>query len=394
MKLAYFSPLPPAPSGIADHSAELLPYLAAHAHITLFSDQPQQVDAALQQQFDIRPLANYPHEQWHYDLPIYHMGNSALHNSLYQMSLRYPGLLILHDVGLHHFFLHRTIEQGDTAAYSRELGFAQGLEGINRAWQARAGQRPYDPFSLALHNRLLATSLGVVVHSQYAYDQIISARPPNSNPPTIIPELMQPQTGQPMPNPFPDSQNGVIFASLGQVTPNKQIQLVLNVMAQLQADYPIYYLIVGQPPDDGRLANWIEEKGLHGRVHCTGHVDSLQTFVDWLLLADVVINLRYPTVGETSAVALRTLAAAKPLIVFDHGWYSELPSTAVLKLPPMELNPLTTAVAQLAESASLRHQMGQAGLQYIQQHHAPQKVAAAYATAVADLLHPPGTRYA
>lgn len=33
MRLAYYSPLPPMRSGIADYSAELLPHLAAHCDI-------------------------------------------------------------------------------------------------------------------------------------------------------------------------------------------------------------------------------------------------------------------------------------------------------------------------------------------------------------------------
>ena len=35
LRIAYFSPLPPARSGIADYSRELLPHLARHARLTL-----------------------------------------------------------------------------------------------------------------------------------------------------------------------------------------------------------------------------------------------------------------------------------------------------------------------------------------------------------------------
>ena len=42
-QIAYFSPLPPTRSGIADYSAELLPYLAEAARITLFTATPEQV---------------------------------------------------------------------------------------------------------------------------------------------------------------------------------------------------------------------------------------------------------------------------------------------------------------------------------------------------------------
>ena len=36
MRLAYFTPLPPSKSGIADYNSELLPYLAKGAEISVF----------------------------------------------------------------------------------------------------------------------------------------------------------------------------------------------------------------------------------------------------------------------------------------------------------------------------------------------------------------------
>ncbi|HUM72012.1 MAG TPA: glycosyl transferase family 1, partial [Chloroflexota bacterium] len=89
MKIAYFSPLPPTHSGIADYSAELLPYLAAHADITLFAEDPVAVAEEIRGQFEVRPLTAYPAVQWYYDLPLYHMGNSHHHETIYQMCLRY-----------------------------------------------------------------------------------------------------------------------------------------------------------------------------------------------------------------------------------------------------------------------------------------------------------------
>ena len=40
MKLNWFSPLPPAKTGIARYSADLLPALCRRAEVTLWSDQP------------------------------------------------------------------------------------------------------------------------------------------------------------------------------------------------------------------------------------------------------------------------------------------------------------------------------------------------------------------
>ena len=66
------------------------------------------------------------------------------------------------------------------------------------------------------------------------------------------------------------------------------------------------------------------------------YVESFDAFVDWAATADVVLNLRYPTLGETSGAALRVMAAGRPLVVFDHGWYGELPDEAAVKVPPLD----------------------------------------------------------
>ena len=48
---------------------------------------------------------------------------------------------------------------------------------------------------------------------------------------------------------------------------------------------------------------------------------------------DVHVNLRSPTMGETSGTAIRALSLGKPLVVSDVGWFSELPGDVALKVP-------------------------------------------------------------
>jgi hypothetical protein len=50
-------------------------------------------------------------------------------------------------------------------------------------------------------------------------------------------------------------------------------------------------------------------------------------------LADVCINLRHPTAGETSASLLRLLAAGKPTFVTASGSFNEIPNTAAIHVP-------------------------------------------------------------
>ena len=55
----------------------------------------------------------------------------------------------------------------------------------------------------------------------------------------------------------------------------------------------------------------------------------------WALMAgaDVCVNLRHPTMGETSGSVIRALSLGKPLVVSDVGWFSELPADVALKVP-------------------------------------------------------------
>jgi SAM-dependent methyltransferase len=48
---------------------------------------------------------------------------------------------------------------------------------------------------------------------------------------------------------------------------------------------------------------------------------------------DVVINLRYPTVGETSGTLLRSLGLGKPVLVSEIGSFREYPDDVCLKVP-------------------------------------------------------------
>ena len=103
----------------------------------------------------------------------------------------------------------------------------------------------------------------------------------------------------------------------------------------------------------------------------------------WSLMAacDVLVNLRYPTMGETSGSAIRALSLGKPLIVSDVGWFAELPDDVALKVPVDELE---VEVLRAALEVATDHgaALGQAGRAYVEREHALPKVADAYVEAL------------
>src|SRR5690606_35941295 len=57
-----------------------------------------------------------------YDAILYHMGNNYdAHKDIYEYILKYPGIVVLHDYSLHHFFASKTLVQGDLNGYRDEM---------------------------------------------------------------------------------------------------------------------------------------------------------------------------------------------------------------------------------------------------------------------------------
>ena len=75
MRIAFFSPLPPARSGIADYSAALLEPLKRIAEVEVFESPP--AEERLKE----------------FDVLLYQMGNNAYHSSIYEYALKHPGVL-------------------------------------------------------------------------------------------------------------------------------------------------------------------------------------------------------------------------------------------------------------------------------------------------------------
>ncbi len=382
---AYFSPLPPARSGIADYSRALLPHLAQTAQITLFTEKPDSVKDELKASFNIQPISEYPNQRWNFDLTLYQMGNSSHHEAIYETAVRYPGLVILHDHGLHHFMAHRTVDSHDYSGYIREMGYALGLNGIQLAWDIREQRADHPLFAVPLNNRLVDRSLGLIVHSQVVADML--AEQAFERPIRVIPALMEKRVGQSQRETLNLSSETVIFATLGLVTAEKKLDLALSAFKQLQQTIPdSHFLIVGDVHPEVNLAKIIGRNQLEKAVTQLGFIESLQGFVDWIEAADIIINLRHPTVGETSATALRAMAAAKPVIVFDLGWYSELPDSAVVKVRPLDNIDLLDAMQRLASQPDLRQQLATTAANYIATHHDPAHIAQQYSTFANQIL--------
>ncbi len=106
----------------------------------------------------------------------------------------------------------------------------------------------------------------------------------------------------------------------------------------------------------------------------------------WELMAacDACLNLRAPTMGETSGSVVRQLSLGKPVVVSDVGWFSELPDDVALKVPvdEHEVETLHAALELLATHERVRRAMGEAAAELARREHDLERVAELYAAAL------------
>ncbi len=354
MRLAYFTPLPPSKSGIADYNAELLPYLAEAADITVFVEHEREIRSNRDRSYQVRDVLHFKgmHAERPFDLCVYHQGNNPYHEYVYDLAMEYPGLVVLHESCLHHLLALKTLDRGDLETYRKIMFQTYGRSGAVLAdTRERGFGSEFQQFLMPLNSPLLARSLGIIVHNEYAAANLeipdtlaLTKRQPGALAESplvqVIPHHLAPKVyeldawaGEECRATLHLPTNKLIIGAFGYVTEVKRLPVVLKAFQQLVAVLPnVLLLIVGEDHWAHSITPLISALELDEHVKVTGYVDE-QKFFTYLKAVDIVVNLRYPTAGETSGTLIRTLGAGKPVVVSDYGHYGELPDEICLKVP-------------------------------------------------------------
>jgi glycosyltransferase involved in cell wall biosynthesis len=172
-----------------------------------------------------------------------------------------------------------------------------------------------------------------------------------------------------------------VVAAFGEVHPHKRISVVLDAFAEFHARHPESLLVlVGPESPNYDVAPVLEAHGLEQVVRRPGFVPP-DEYRAYMAAADICLNLRYPTAGETSASLLRLLGAGKPVVVTRTAAYAELPDDVCVKVDPdaHERAMLAAALHLLATRPELRSALGARARDYVLAHHRVERAARAYA---------------
>lgn len=332
-RIALWTPLPPTKSGIADYVAELLPYLKNKFELEIFVDTDYEVEATLQEQYQIFQYRMYEQRQseHEFDLNIYQMGNNVFHLYIYEQALRVPGLVVFHDFSMSSVLYHyyAGVFQ-DIELFKKEFTYSEGIDALSKFqsfYDVGDQQGLMELFgSQRMLRRLVERNLAFVTHLPYTTEilksdyQVQHATSMFLGSPDPYDELTTTDTAI-LRKKLDIAPNDIIIGVFGHIQRTKQISVTLKALARLKASYPnLKLILVGEVnPAQGYnvyLQNLIDQLGLKDILTITGFVSKTE-LLEYMLVADVHVSLRYPSFGQMSATLSRGIASGKPLIITD-----------------------------------------------------------------------------
>jgi glycosyltransferase involved in cell wall biosynthesis len=362
MKVGFFSPMPPATTGVADYSAALLPALRKHGDVRVGEQDT--------------------------DVALYHIGNNHLHREIYRRALAHPGAVVLHDATLNHFFLGTL----DRAGYVREFVFNYGEwnRGLAEDLWANRARSAADPryFEYSMLKRLVTASRTVIVHNPAAA-RIVQVHNPQAHV-VEIPHLFVP----PPPVAQVDTlrfraelglgSRTLLAGVFGHLRESKRLCSILRTMNRVWKSGADVKLLV-----QGAFASSDLERAMtpllenNPRILRIGYL-SESDFWSWTAAADLCINLRFPTAAETSGIAIQMMGSGKTVIFSAGEETLRYPENACLRIDPgpAEEAMLADYLLWLAANRDAGEEIGRRAAAHIAREHAIERVALKYWSAI------------
>ncbi len=398
-RLAYVSPIPDEKSGIADYSAELLPELARYYDIDIIVQQETVAHDWLQANFAIRDVNYLLDHQHDYARVLYHFGNSTCHTHMFRLLKEIPGAVVLHDFYLSGILSHLELSAQEPAIWLKALYASHGLHTLLQ-------RQDVDDLNEIIwrypcNHEVLNRARGVIVHSQFSGQLArhwytgLSEKSWRYIPHLrILPQVVNKQKARAALGLAEDEILVCSFGILGQTKLNHRL-LKAWKDSGLAAKKKLRLVFVGKN-DEGpyglEIQQLIAAAQAQEEIRITGFA-SQTMFREYLQAADLAVQLRGNSRGETSGTVLDCLAYGLPVIVNNNGSLGEFPDDVVLKLEnEFSDQALCEALLSLAESAPLRQQLGHAGRCYVQQQHAPAQIGFSYAKAIEAFYDLPASR--
>jgi glycosyltransferase involved in cell wall biosynthesis len=385
LRLAFVSPLPPLETGIARYGAELLRELACYYEIELVTDQADIDEPWVEANFPRLTLDEFGAQRDRFDRVVYQIGNSEHHAKLPDLLRARPGIVVLHDYFLGG--LKSCIdERVHGGFFRRNLLECEGYAALG-TWSDQGRLKAMAEFPM--NADVLRDALAVIVHSPVLQARLLSEMGLEAGSDAhCIPHLRSValETRRSSRLRLDAAPDTVLVCAFGQVAPSKMsLELVEAFSRSELSRRPNVRLVLvgGATGDYAKLLNaCVIESGLGDKVTVTEFVPP-DVYQVYLSAADVAVQLRAGSRGETSGAVLDCLAHGLPTIVSAHGTMTELDNTAVVKIAdPLDPAELALTLDSLWADPDRRARLSQCAREVIARHHAPARVGEAYRDAI------------
>jgi len=390
-RLAYVSPLPPQRSGIADYSAELLPELAKYYDVELIVDARRLTQPTLSVNFPVRDQNHLITHSGDYDRVLYHFGNSEFHEYMFELLEMVPGTVVLHDFFLGDAQWHLEFFCGKRNGLARALYASHG-------YQAMVDRIRFEDLSTVVARypcsfEVIRRAQGIIFHSHYSVALMKHWYAASSNVhTTLIPLLRRPaETNAPVSREEDRralglSDDDFLVCAFGLLGPTKLNDRLLRVWknSALGASPRCRLVFVGENAHDayGDAIKAEIDRLPVPNVEITGWADEAM-FRRYLRAADLAVQLRGRSRGETSAAVLDTMNHGVATIANAHGAMAWLPKDSVWMLEDdFTDSELDDALSRMWRDVQMRTAMGANARRHIAEHHSPERCGRQYIEAI------------
>jgi len=288
-----------------------------------------------------------------------------LHAGALKVARSVPSIVILHDIMLAGLFVNAIPPPELREILTRYYGPERADEAMATVGHGTSIWDGDDALQMPLFEAALEHAVGVIVHSEFAADLV---RATTIAPVGVIPLAFGDARDQSVVDidvPFP-----TFVLTLGQANENKCHEVVIDALRQLKV-HDTAYIIAGAITARRRatLMQRAEDAGVGERVIITGQITDAEVR-GLLRRATVCVTLRRPTFESGSASLLEQLQARRPVVVLDHGCYSDVPDDAVVKVSvDVDADGLAVVLNSLLMDEQQRGDIGRRAAAYVAAEH-------------------------
>ena len=371
-RVAFVSPMPPAPTGIATYAASVLEGLERAGY-----RQRRQMDVI----WPVKPKHDLAIAR--YRLGVYHIGNNVeFHGDIYRLASLRDGVVVLHDLGLDDL-VRGLVDRGDPLGYRAAR---EALVGADRLTLPEAAENEPLAWPWCAHIARIAKS--VIVHSTFCkrYLEDLGCRTPVFVVPHPPVEREDDLRAAARHAPAIRARLGLgegdlLVVAAGDLNPAKQLEALVAAAGRLGER--VHLALVGRRIPTFDPDALVRASGLGSRVTLATDVSD-EAFRAWLFAADVVADLRFPHRGEVSGTLMRAMQVGRPTLVSATGTYLDLPEDAVVRIGAGRTGPEEVArvLVDLADRPGERARIGEAAKRHVQTTASLRQTAAGYERAI------------